>query len=36
VGIAARLNEQKQAELWTGKEWQAAPKPSVRFLMTVE
>jgi hypothetical protein len=36
VGIAARLNEQEKAELWTGKEWQAAPRPSVRSLMTVE
>jgi hypothetical protein len=29
VGIAARLNEQKQAELWTGKKWQTAPKPLI-------
>jgi hypothetical protein len=36
VGIAARLNEQGKVELWTGKEWQVAPKPSVRSLMVVE
>jgi hypothetical protein len=36
VGIAARLNEQGKAELWTGKEWQVAPKPLVRSLMVVE
>jgi len=29
VGIAARLNEQNQAELWTGKEWQTAPQPLI-------
>jgi hypothetical protein len=32
AGIAARLNELKRAELWTGKEWQAAPKPLVLSL----
>ncbi len=32
VGIAARLNEQNQTELWTGKEWQVAPKPLISSL----
>ena len=36
VGIAARLNEQEKAELWTGREWQVAPKLLVRSLTMVE
>ena len=27
VGVAARLGRQGQAELWTGVEWMAAPRP---------
>lgn len=32
VGIGARLNEHNKAELWTGKEWQAAPKALISSL----
>ena len=29
VGIAARLNEQRQTELWDGRTWRAAPRPVI-------
>ena len=32
VGIAARLNGKRQAEIWTGKEWLTAPRPFHGFL----
>jgi hypothetical protein len=32
VGIAARLNEQNQAELWTGSAWHTAPKSLISSL----
>jgi hypothetical protein len=29
AGIAARLNDLKQAEIWTGQAWTAAPRPPI-------
>jgi hypothetical protein len=36
VGIAARLNEQKKTELWTGKKWQTAPGLLIPFRNQTE
>jgi hypothetical protein len=35
VGIASRLNEQNQAEFWTGTAWQAAPSPPSLVIFKV-
>lgn len=32
VGIAARLNDLNQAEIWTGQAWTAAPRPPITSL----
>ena len=34
VGIATRLNDLNQAELWTGQAWTAAPRPPITSIET--
>ncbi len=36
VGIAARLNGEARAELWNGKDWEPAPRPSVTSFLQGE
>lgn len=36
IGIAARFNDLRKAELWTGKEWRAAPPPLLDWIPVPE
>jgi len=36
AGVAARLNGHHQAEIWTGFEWQLAPRPTIETMLPLQ